>query len=595
MNRPTQILWICMISAVLILTMRSVFVPDPALDILATSDNDDIMRLLSVRGLLAGQGWFDRNQYRILPPDGLPMHWSRYVDLGIAAVIRTAELFLPPDRAEAAALLIWPVLIFALLVVLSGLQVRLIFGPMAAALTVVMLTIWPVTSHQYFRAARIDHHNVQILLTTAMIITLIRPGTPWILGVLGGAAGALSLAIGLETTPLVGLAGLVLAVRAVRNPETDGGHLTAFAITLFAGALPLYLGQTARADWLTSYCDQLSPPALSVLATAGLASLLLVIFARRGAVWVGIVLCVATVLIGMVVASPILRPCLVGPYATLPDDVRALIGKITEARPALSFLSDRPDLFFSTVVPGVGALAVAAIVAWLRQRKGLMSQVEARAIATLMIFGIVTIAGTFIQMRILVMTAPVVPMLAGYGLAGILTMRLDRPTPANAMALLAAIAVTLVPQLIFQAGQAGYTRIVDRPSTPSVRQAVNKCRVPKIIRTLNALPAGVILHQANLGAPIVLLTHHAATSGPYHRRPEVLANGVVPFAADEAGLRAALLETGADYLVLCKDKTYGPEDNPGYATEVAGGVVPDGFTVMDGIHPDLVVLRAPLP
>ena len=34
----------------------------------ANADNDDIMRLMSVRQWLAGQSWFDMVQYRIVPP-----------------------------------------------------------------------------------------------------------------------------------------------------------------------------------------------------------------------------------------------------------------------------------------------------------------------------------------------------------------------------------------------------------------------------------------------------------------------------------------------------------------------------------------------
>src|ERR1700733_1318490 len=49
------------------------------------SDTDDATRLVQVHDFLAGQGWFDLTQYRIDPPDGLLMHWSRLVDVPIAA------------------------------------------------------------------------------------------------------------------------------------------------------------------------------------------------------------------------------------------------------------------------------------------------------------------------------------------------------------------------------------------------------------------------------------------------------------------------------------------------------------------------------
>src|SRR5260370_41349134 len=52
---------------------------------------DDAMRLVEVRDLLAGQGWFDLTQYRLNPPDGVVMHWSRLIDLPLALLIRAGE------------------------------------------------------------------------------------------------------------------------------------------------------------------------------------------------------------------------------------------------------------------------------------------------------------------------------------------------------------------------------------------------------------------------------------------------------------------------------------------------------------------------
>ena len=49
---------------------------------------DDYMRLVEVRDLLAGQGWFDLTQYRLDPPAGVVMHWSRVVDVPIAFLIQ---------------------------------------------------------------------------------------------------------------------------------------------------------------------------------------------------------------------------------------------------------------------------------------------------------------------------------------------------------------------------------------------------------------------------------------------------------------------------------------------------------------------------
>src|SRR5689334_15122540 len=50
-------------------------------------DTDDNMRMMQVRDLLRGQGWFDLRQYRLDPPYGANIHWSRLVDLPIAGMI----------------------------------------------------------------------------------------------------------------------------------------------------------------------------------------------------------------------------------------------------------------------------------------------------------------------------------------------------------------------------------------------------------------------------------------------------------------------------------------------------------------------------
>ena len=52
-----------------------------AIHIFALGDTDDNMRMMQVRALLHGQGWFDLRNYRLNPPFGANIHWSRLVDL----------------------------------------------------------------------------------------------------------------------------------------------------------------------------------------------------------------------------------------------------------------------------------------------------------------------------------------------------------------------------------------------------------------------------------------------------------------------------------------------------------------------------------
>src|SRR5205085_12491822 len=56
----------------------------------ALIDTDDNMRMSQVRALLHGQHWFDLRQYRLNAPFGADIHWSRLVDLPLAAIMLIA-------------------------------------------------------------------------------------------------------------------------------------------------------------------------------------------------------------------------------------------------------------------------------------------------------------------------------------------------------------------------------------------------------------------------------------------------------------------------------------------------------------------------
>ena len=66
------------------------------------SDTDDNMRIMQVRALLAGQGWYDLRQYRLDPPFGADIHWSRLVDLPIAAIKLALAPFVGGPRGGEA-------------------------------------------------------------------------------------------------------------------------------------------------------------------------------------------------------------------------------------------------------------------------------------------------------------------------------------------------------------------------------------------------------------------------------------------------------------------------------------------------------------
>ncbi len=127
-------------------------------------DPDDALRLVQVRDLLGGQSWFDLTQHRIHPPAGVPMHWSRLVDLPIALTLAALKPLLGTALAERATLLIVPLtMLLVLMAVAFKMTPRVGLGRGTSLLSVAMLGTSLGILIQ-FAPMRIDHHGPQILV-----------------------------------------------------------------------------------------------------------------------------------------------------------------------------------------------------------------------------------------------------------------------------------------------------------------------------------------------------------------------------------------------------------------------------------------------
>ena len=129
---------------------------------------DDFMRLIQVRGLIAGQGWFETTAMRMLPPAGADIHWSRLIDAPLAGLIQLLTPVLGVSLAERVTTIIWPsLLLVATALVIAAICERLF--DRANRLLAVFFTVLCVSALAQYVPGRIDHHNVQILLFTCML------------------------------------------------------------------------------------------------------------------------------------------------------------------------------------------------------------------------------------------------------------------------------------------------------------------------------------------------------------------------------------------------------------------------------------------
>ncbi len=541
--------------------------------LLVQGDNDDIMRWMLIKDWLGGQSWFDMTQYRVEPPEGLSLHWSRYLDALIGGLYSLLTLFLPPEAAERWTLVLWPNILLIILLIVMAQSTTRILGPVAALFAILLVMTWMPIRGITFANGRIDHHNFQILLTSMTAMAMILPGRPRIMGAIAGLAAAFSLAIGLETLVFVASAGIVLLLRATFGGAEPTQRLVGFCIALLAGALLFYAGQTPLAEWMTPHCDQLSTPFLAIVLIAVvscLAPLALGPRFRNPFLRLGAVLCLSA--IGVVGFSPLLKPCLAGPYGMLQPEAQEFItSRISEALPALVFAVTRPLTFVNIMLP-LFLVTTISTVLWAIHRRTYDRSQQA-AIGQMLVFAWLGLLGSLIQVRLNIIAAPALPFLAGHIGAHFLRRQADgRNLRGIVVMVVLGFAVFAVQQL-----NAPALKVTSWLSGRDVAQGIEKqpiglaCRNEATLAQLNALPQSAMLTTLSLGAPLILVTHHHALSVPYQRGKYTFWNGSFPFRSEELMLRA-IDQSKPDYVLICRKDSYDAEH--GFAQALNDGYLP---------------------
>ena len=135
-------------------------------------DTDDNMRMMQVRALLHGQGWFDLSQHRLAV--GGNIHWSRLVDLPIAGLILLLRPLIGGAAAERWAVGIAPLLPYLLLLFSVALSVRRLIDPRAYLLAFAAL-FFAGSTNGMFMPERIDHHGWQLAFLALAIAAIADP------------------------------------------------------------------------------------------------------------------------------------------------------------------------------------------------------------------------------------------------------------------------------------------------------------------------------------------------------------------------------------------------------------------------------------
>ena len=323
-------------------------------------DQDSYSRLLRLRALMDGGGWYDSLLTSLNAPFGLVMHWTRPLDALLVPPAALLGLWMNRTSAvELAAAGIGPVLeVAALAVLFSALgrsaDRRLVL--LAGALFVLQRSV-----AYRFAIGQADHHHLIVLLHLATLAPLLRAASaerPGIAPLLAGVAAALGLWVSPGGAMTLAVALLGLGVAWLH--DGDARLLRRFADgLLLAAPLALFIERTPS-DWASVEYDRYSVVHVALAVAVFIAAQAL----ARLPGWLGIGDRVApraalALLVGFGVGGVLLAgfPHLVSsPLSEFGAEVARWTREIGELRPTLPRDWQQVPVFAADMAPGLVAL-----------------------------------------------------------------------------------------------------------------------------------------------------------------------------------------------------------------------------------------------
>lgn len=528
-------------------------------------DGDDVMRLVEVRDLLNGQGWFDLRQPRLGPEGGTLMHWSRLVDLPIAAIALLFQPFTGQDAALSIAITFWPLL--CMLIVTSALVLGARSVGRRGVLAFTCLIGFAVLfRHFRFLPGAIDHHNLQLgLLMLAVACLLPRERTPGLMAI-SGVALALAASIGAEVHVFIGVITAFVALDwAIAGAPAQRGAVV-FGASLAAVLTVTFLLTVPPLDYGIARCDAHSALTLLSGLGGGVAFALAVQLASdksriiRFAALANVgAVCLALAL----VSGP---HCLTNPLNVLSPEAHTLwLARVDEARPTFAYLDGQLGEFLYRLGPLLAGLGASIWLAWQGR--------DRRAFLLFILLLTVSLAFTLYQTRFYVFGQLLAVLPMAVLAARIWASEMGPRVPRLAYILILAAAVPFI-------WSAAGALLAPPKSSPAISAAAATICDPAATHTaLNTLPPGRILAPASDTPGLLLSTPHSALHGNYHRNTAGIdaALAILTSAPDDA--RTRLRAARVDYLLVCPADTdmrfFAAHTPDGLIADLLAGTVPD--------------------
>jgi hypothetical protein len=523
-------------------------------------DTDDATRLVAVRALLDGRGWWDQMVTRYQPPLGVWMHWSRLLDGGIAALDRLFRLGLSPDGAELATRFTWPMLwiipaVWATLLSARRLGLGLLGNAAVLAAAVILVGDWSI--YIQFRPGRIDHHDVQMTCAFLAMAGAMQRERKVAGAALAGVATALGTAVGLEGLLFSAAIGAMLALRFVFD-RAAGRAAQAYGLGLALVTPALFALQTPPWRWGVEACDALALNLVAGLAVAGLGLAAAARFTAR-ARWPVRLLAMAAVGGAAGAVYLLLDPhCRHGFFADVDPRIRPIwLNYVQEVRPIRIVLK-------KNLADGVGRIAIWSLGAlcWLliglrRERRrdfawwlnGLLIALGTAAGASA-----IRMTGYAEWFAIPAIAVAAVELVAWAGYRGWLAVGLAAVVAVPGVAQSAAETVTNRVAPFFAKPHPRSKAVPGRRGAKPARRPVDRCfDDDSFDRLADAEPPGIVLGEIDLGAYVIANTDDSALAAPYHRMSWGILRAHAILKAPADGPAADLArQAGVTYVLECR-------------------------------------------
>lgn len=502
-------------------------------------DPDDVMRLLQVRDVIAGQNWFDLSQHRVnAAAGGVPMHWSRLVDLPLMLVILVLTPLLGSAAAESVAVVIIPLMTLGIVLLLAMRIAARVLGDEQAMLTGLLIAM-SVTVLFQIAPLRIDHHGWQIVCALAAVNGLLAR-SPETGGRIIGASLATWLSISIEGLPLAAAICAVLALRWLRQ-RSDRGWLIGAVQALALTATALFLLTRGLGD-LAPWCDALNPVHLAMF---GWGAAVLTVLGRREPVPVGMVLAGFVIAGGgaltmLLLAAP--QCATGGGFAGLdPLVTKYWYANVLEGQPVWRHsLTSALGLLITPSLGLIGAIVLA------RRSQGWLGRFWSDYA---LILGAALVIGLLVARAGVVAGVIAAPPLAHLVHGWLQRIRsIERLLPRAAG--LFAIGCVMLPALPLNLMLAIPAQ-ASRERSPSRAEVIESCDLRASARLMAKLPQGSVYAPLDISPQILLETHHDVLATAHHRGDDGIRLLIAAARAKPAEAETMLRAQGMDYVALC--------------------------------------------